>query len=89
MEKEEIITFSKPWDIFISNEPSSTNGNIQVEKYKITIEKLEEPKETIFERLELLWVTDDNFHNYEPLERKAKELGYVFKGRFGEKNITK
>jgi hypothetical protein len=83
--KKEFITFQEPHDIRIENEPSSFNGFVRVEKYKVTIEKLDEPKQVICERLEKLWIEEKNYHHWTPLENKAKELGYTFKGKFGEK----
>jgi len=50
---------------------------------------IEEPRDVICERLEKLWTQCDNFHHYQPLQAKAKELGYIFKGRFGSKKIKK
>ena len=84
--KEEIITFNKPWNINEQIEPSCFNGGVRVEKYKITIEIVEEPIGVICERLEKLWVESKNFHDYDPLMEVAKKFGYVFKDGFGSKN---
>lgn len=87
---EEIITFRKPKlndysdKSGVNVKPTSFNGMVNIERYKITIEKLDEPKEIICERLEYLWTHESNFHQYEPLKEKAKELNYEFKGKFGE-----
>jgi hypothetical protein len=82
--KEEIITFSKPSQIYIDNKPSSFNSFVRVEKYKITIEKLKEPKKIICQRLEKLWIEESNHHQYKPLQEMAIKLKYTFKGKFGE-----
>jgi hypothetical protein len=84
--KEEYITFQEPkkYQLPISDKPSSFNGLVEVEKYRIIVEKIDEPKEIICERLEKLWITENNFHHYDPLSKKAEELGYQFKGKFGE-----
>lgn len=68
-----------------NKEPSCFNSCVEVDKYRITVEKVEEAKEVIWARLEKLWVTADNHHNYQPLKQAAKSYGYSFKGEFGSK----
>lgn len=72
-----------PRGIVIDNKPASFNGYVRIKKYKIIIEEIKEPKKVLCKRLEKLWVESDNYHQYEPLERVAKELGYKFKNSFG------
>ena len=71
-------------DQFRKEEPSCGNGIVSVDKYRITVEKIVEPPEVIYERLETLWVTSENHHDYLPLMRKAEEVGYTFKGQYGQ-----
>lgn len=65
--------------------PSCFNGMVDVEKYKITIEKIEEPKEVYQERLQKLWDECDNHHHWTPLKATAKRLGVELKGSAGNK----
>ena len=48
-------------------EPSSFNGMINVQKYKLTIELVEEPKEIIIERIKKLYEEETNWHNKDAL----------------------
>lgn len=68
-----------------SDTPSCLNGWVNYRKYKITFELVEEPKEVLEKRLEMLWVTGYNMHHYTPLQIAASKIGYTFKGNFGEK----
>lgn len=67
----------------IQKEPSSFNGNVQIRKYKITIELIEEPHNVLCERLQKLWDECDNWHHWTPLKNVAKELGYELTGDAG------
>ena len=67
------------------SEPSSFNGFVNVEKYRITVEKIEEPIEVITERLEKLWAESDNWHERPPLVAAAKRFNYTYKSTFGER----
>jgi hypothetical protein len=88
-----VETFQLPgdWELrrMADSNPSCFNGIVSVVKYKISVEKVEEPIEAIWERLEYLWVTSDNHHHYRPLETEAKEYGYTFKGDFGSQRHKK
>jgi hypothetical protein len=64
-------------------EPSCFNGRVTVVKYRVTVEKIEEPTEVYTERLQKLWDECDNHHNWMPLEDKAKQLGVTLVGRAG------
>lgn len=81
-----IETFDPPgsYDLRSQSEPSAFNGIVRVERFRITIEKIEEPIEVIGERLEKLWTNSNNHHHYYPIENKAASLGYELKGKFGE-----
>ena len=80
-------SFSKPhsYSLHIQNDPYCFNSMVGVRKYKITIEIVDEPIEVIHERLEHLWVTSDNHHDWQPLKTQAKKYNYEFKGTVGSK----
>ncbi len=64
-------------------EPSCFNGNVNIRKYKITIEPIEEPNEVLAERLQKLWGECDNHHHWAPLKSAALQIGYELKGNAG------
>lgn len=88
-----IETFKKIGDWQLNDmeqrEISCFNGIVEVEKYRITVEKIEEPIDVIQQRLETLWVLSDNHHHYNPLKNKAKQFNYEFKGDFGSQKPKK
>jgi hypothetical protein len=57
------------------NVPSCFNGYVNVTRYRITIEKVVEPVEVIWERLRKLWRESDNMHHYQPLKVVAARYG--------------
>lgn len=59
------------------------NGTVNIHKFKVTIEPIEEPKEVLAERLQKLWDECDNYHHWTPLKEAAKEIGYELKGSSG------
>lgn len=59
----------------IAKEPSCFNGIVNVRRYRITVELIEEPVEVIRERILKLWYTCDNWHHWDPLKRAAAEVG--------------
>ncbi len=61
-------------------EPSCFNGWVQVRKWRITIESVDEPTEAIHARLQDLWDHCDNWHHAGPLKTAAKAAGYELKG---------
>ena len=67
------------------NEPSCFNGIVDVEKYEITIVKIEEPKKVYKERLQKLWDECDNHHHWNPIKATAKKLGVELIGFAGSK----
>lgn len=67
----------------IKNEPTSFNGVVDVIKYKITVEIVDEPIEIIHERLQKLWDECDNYHHWTPIREKAEFFNYELKGTPG------
>lgn len=65
------------------DKPSCFNAVVNVVKYKVTVEVVEEPVEEIHKRLEKLWLECDNIHHWKPLNEAAKKYGYTFKGQRG------
>ena len=55
--------------------PSCFNGMVRVEKYRVTVEKVEEPVEVIRARLQKLWDECENHHHREPLVRAGMKYG--------------
>ncbi len=55
--------------------PTCFNGNVNIVKYKVTIEPIEEPKEVYAERLNKLWEECNNSHHWNPLRAMAKKYG--------------
>jgi hypothetical protein len=58
-----------------SDEPSCFNGRVSIHRYRVTVEKLEEPDEVLKERIQKLWDECDNSHHWGPLQDAAKGLG--------------
>ena len=61
------------------DEPSVFNGVVEVKRYRVTVEEIQEPEEVICARLQRLWDENENFHNSRDLLRIAREYGYRFK----------
>lgn len=57
------------------DEPDVFNGEVSVVLYRITIEKIEEHKDAIYQRLIKLWRESGNIHHIEPLKAEAKRHG--------------
>lgn len=93
MNKIEFKTFKQFGDYDVRGmtkpEPSCFNGMINVEKYKITIEKIKEPAEVVCARIQKLWDENDNMHNWACIQHKAKEYSYELKGMGGSKRKKK
>jgi hypothetical protein len=93
--KDKIVfeTFRKidAWSMgnLIKKEPSAFNGHVDIKKYRVTIEVVEESEEVLGNRLQRLWEECDNYHLHKPLMDAAKEIDYKFKGQFGSKRKTK
>jgi hypothetical protein len=82
-------TFRKLENYEISNlrdkEFSCFNGIVNIRKYKITIELVEEPTEVLGERLQQLWDECNNHHHWTPLREASEKIGYELKGSAGSK----
>ena len=63
-------TFAEPRDIFISG-PTSFNGWVRVVRYRVTVERIDEP-EAEADRLRALWRACDNYHQRDPISAAAK-----------------
>jgi hypothetical protein len=91
MEKIEFETFRKvgAYEIggLTKKEPSCFNSQLRIEKYKVTIEKIEEPIEVLQNRLQEIWGNCDNHHHWDVITEKAKELNYTLVGHAGNSNI--
>lgn len=89
-EKIVVETFRRIGGYELSNmeqkEPSCFNSDIRIEKYRVTVEIVQEPKEVIHARLEKLWVECGNVRHREPLRAMAKKHGYTFKGQYGSRS---
>ncbi|KPK66753.1 MAG: hypothetical protein AMS21_00950 [Gemmatimonas sp. SG8_38_2] len=57
------------------SEPNCFNGIVSVRKFRITVERIDEPDEVIRERLQKLWDKSNNSHDWGPLRAVAKEFG--------------
>lgn len=55
--------------------PFCWNGIVGVERYRITVEKIEEQPEIIHERIKKLWRESRNHHDRTPLLRAAAKFG--------------
>lgn len=54
--------------------PSCFNGQVSIRKWRVTFERIEEPKEILAERVRQLWRECDNMHHVSPLKAAAAEL---------------
>lgn len=55
--------------------PSCWNREVNIRRYRITVELVDEPKEVLVERLRKIWRSTDNHHHRDPLRTEAKRLG--------------
>ena len=55
-------------------EPSCFNGCVRVERYRWTVERIEESPEVLYARLLDMWETCDNYHHWGPLKATALRL---------------
>lgn len=67
------------WEIgeFTFSEPSVINGGVNVLRYRVTVEVIDEPIEVIHERLRKLWRECDNHHEWRPLEKAAAKHALI------------
>lgn len=57
------------------DKPSAFNGMVSVVKYRVTVERIEEPVEVIRARIQRLWDECDNHHQWAPLRAAAAQVG--------------
>lgn len=85
MNEASIETFRDPRGYWLrlleQKEPSSFNGDVQVRKYRVTVELIDEPDEVIRERIQKLWDECENHHHWQPLKNEAKKYGLELKHR--------
>jgi len=63
----------------LTHEPSAINGRVNVVKYRVIIEVVEEPKSVIAERLQKLLDECDNHHLWGPIRAAAAQHGVTIK----------
>ena len=56
-------------------EPSCFNGIVNVERYRLTVEKIDEPAEVVAERIRKLWRECTNHHHWGPLKEWGRRFG--------------
>jgi len=56
-------------------EPSCFNGDVQVIKYKVTIQVVKESDDIIKARIQKMWDECENHHHWTPLKATAKKYG--------------
>ncbi len=56
-------------------QPSCWNGEVRVQKVRVTIEEIDEPKEVIAARLMKLWREVENMHHLGPIQAEAQRRG--------------
>ncbi len=87
--KESIETFRdiRGWELnnLVQEKPDCFNMKVSIEKFKVTVKKVDEPIEILTERLQKLWEESDNYHHYHPLMKTTKRLGVKLKGSHGDK----
>ena len=55
--------------------PGCFNGEVSIRKHRVTVEIVEEPIETLQQRVQDLWDHETNYHHHNPLQSTAKSLG--------------
>ena len=79
MSEASIETFRDPRGYWLSqmkqSEPSSFNGRVEVRKFRVTVELIDEPEEVIRTRIQKLWDECDNHHHWQPLKKEAEKYG--------------
>lgn len=71
-------TYGDPsWSIGrVRDKPTCINGIVEIRKYQITVELVDEPVEVLRERLRKLWrETPRNTHTWHPMHVAAADLG--------------
>ena len=85
-ERIEFETFRKPsWYLLGApcNEPNAINGRVDVIKWRVIVERVEEPDEVIRERIGELWNKCTNHHQWTSLREVGKHYGMVLE--YGKK----
>jgi len=59
----------------LHNAPSAFNGQIQVERYRVTVERIDEPKEVLKERLLELLKQKGHIDKNRQVRKEAARLG--------------
>lgn len=64
----------------IGNQPNFYNGVVDVEKYQIRVEKIDEPDDVVIARLKRVWrTTERNNHHWDPVRSFAmKRFGWDY-----------
>ncbi len=79
MDKASIETFRDPRGYWLNQvkkaEPSCFNGMVEVRKYRVTVELVDEPEEVIRERIQKLWDECENHHHWQPLKASGRRYG--------------
>lgn len=71
------------------DKPTVANGDVSFQRWKYTVELIEEPKEVLAERLQQLWDHAQNYHHWKPLRLAAATIGYELQGSPGTKTSGK
>lgn len=75
----ELDTYRDPMRLierYAATEPSATNGDVEIIRYHVTIERIDEPAEVLHARLLKLWRTSEpNHHNWDPMREAARAIG--------------
>lgn len=58
-----------------SKAPSCFNGIVNVHRYRVTVELIDEPIDVLRERVRKLWRESNNIHHSFPLRQAASALG--------------
>lgn len=61
-----------PERAYLRRGPSAFNSFVNVYRYRVTVERIEEPDEVIVERLLTIYRTSDNYHDREAAHAHAK-----------------
>ncbi len=85
MNKKTIKTFQNPSrkqrELEWQSEPYCINEDVCVIQYKVTVEIIEEKKETYRKRLQKLYNETTNDHHWRPIRKEAKRLGIELQNR--------
>lgn len=71
-------TFGNPQDMIkplMESEPSVFNGIVSVERYRVTIERIEEPQDVLKSRLQMLLDQKGHIDKNKEVRKEASRLG--------------